>query len=91
MWTAFDRVLPTVFILPRYQGEVPGTTYPIGIGIDDPSFQKDRDTLVVDLFNGAKSGSITHGERLPITTAVIAANFTQRLVSIMHARTQTCP
>ena len=46
------------------------------IGIDDPSFQKDVDALCVDLFNGVKSGSITHGERLPITTAVLAANFT---------------
>lgn len=50
-----------------------GSSFPIGI--DDPSFQKDIDSLCVDLFNGAKSGSITRGERLPTTTAVIAANF----------------
>ena len=47
----------------------------VPIGIDDPSFQKDIDTLCIDLFNGAKSGSITRGEKKPYTTAVIAANF----------------
>jgi len=48
----------------------------IPIGIDDPSVQKDIDSLILDLFNGAKSGSITRGERKPCTTAVISANFT---------------
>ena len=48
----------------------------IPIGIDDPSFQKDIDVLCLDLFNGAKSGSISRGEKKPHTTAVIAANFT---------------
>ena len=52
------------------------STMSFPIGIDDPSFQKDVDKLVVDLFNGAKSGNISRGERLPITTAIIAANFT---------------
>lgn len=48
----------------------------IPIGIDDPSVQKDVDSLILDLFNGAKSGSISRGEKKPSTTAVIAANFT---------------
>lgn len=48
----------------------------IPIGIDDPSVQKDVDSLILDLFNGAKSGSIRRGERKPSTTAIIAANFT---------------
>ena len=48
----------------------------IPIGIDDPSFQKDIDVLCLDLFNGAKSGSISRGEKKPLTTAVIAANYT---------------
>ena len=47
----------------------------IPIGIDDPSFQKDIDSLCLDLFNGAKSGSISRGEKKPHTTAIIAANF----------------
>jgi hypothetical protein len=46
------------------------------IGIDDPSIQKAIDSLAVELFNGAKSGNITRGIRLPLTTAVITANFT---------------
>ena len=48
----------------------------IPIGIDDPSVQQDVDSLILDLFNGAKSGSICRGERKPSTTAIIAANFT---------------
>ena len=47
----------------------------IPIGIDDPSVQKDVDSLCLDLFNGAKSGSIKRGERRPSTTAILAANF----------------
>jgi len=48
----------------------------IPLGIDDPSFQKEIESLCIDLFNGAKSGSISRGEQTPCTTAVIAANFT---------------
>lgn len=45
------------------------------IGINDPSVQKDVDSLCLDLFNGAKSGSIARGERRSSSTAIIAANF----------------
>jgi hypothetical protein len=40
----------------------------IPIGIDDPSVQKDIESLCLDLFNGAKSGSLRKGERKPSTT-----------------------
>jgi hypothetical protein len=49
------------------------STIPIGGSMIHP-FRK-TSTLCLDLFNSAKSGSITRGEKKPHTTAIIAANF----------------
>lgn len=48
----------------------------IPLGVDDPQSKGEISRLIIDLFNGAKSGTLTHGERKPQSTCVIAANFT---------------
>ena len=48
----------------------------IPLGVDDPQSKSEISRLIIDLFNGAKSGTIAHGERRPQSTCVIAANFT---------------
>lgn len=48
----------------------------IPLGVDDPQSKGEISRLIIDLFNGAKSGTVTHGERKPQSTCVIAANFT---------------
>lgn len=45
------------------------------IGVDDPESQNDINRLIIDLYNGAKSGTITRGELKPTAGAIIAANF----------------
>ena len=47
----------------------------VPIGVDDPSFQKNIDSLCIDLFNGANSGNLSRGTQEPKTTAIISANF----------------
>lgn len=47
----------------------------VPIGVDDPSFQKNIDSLCIDLFNGANSGNLSRGTQEPRTTAIISANF----------------
>ena len=47
----------------------------IPMGLDDPSSKKEVEQLVIDLFNGARSGNISRGERNPMTTVLITANF----------------
>jgi len=44
--------------------------------VDDPEYQNDINRLIIDLYNGAKSGTITRGEMKPKAGTVIAANFT---------------
>lgn len=44
--------------------------------VDDPDSQNDINRLIIDLYNGAKSGTITRGEAKPCSGAIIAANFT---------------
>lgn len=43
--------------------------------------------MFIDLYNGARSGTITHGKRKPSSTCIISANFTtleqERLVYIL--------
>jgi len=48
----------------------------VPLGVDDPQSKSDTSRLLIDLFNGAKSGTIVHGEKKPQSTCVIAANFT---------------
>ena len=43
--------------------------------VDDPDSQNDINRLIIDLYNGAKSGTITRGEAKPCSGAIIAANF----------------
>ena len=44
--------------------------------VDDPESQNDINRMIIDLYNGAKSGTITRGELKPRAGALIAANFT---------------
>ncbi len=46
------------------------------LGVDDPQSKGDISRLLIDLYNGAKSGNVTRGESKPSSTCVIAANFT---------------
>ena len=47
----------------------------IPLGVDDPQSQGDFSRLLIDLYNGAKSATVTHGSRKPSSTCVISANF----------------
>ncbi len=51
-------------------------TTSIPLGVDDPQSKGDFSRVLIDLYNGAKSGTITHGSRKPSCTCVISANFT---------------
>ena len=48
----------------------------VPLGVDDPQSRSDINRLLIDLFNGAKNGPLSHGEKKPQSTCVIAANFT---------------
>ena len=43
--------------------------------VDDSQSQSDISHLLIDLFNGAKNGTIAHGELKPDSTCIISANF----------------
>ena len=45
------------------------------IGIDDPQQPKTIGEMIVDLYNGALSTTIAHGDLKPLTAPLIAANF----------------
>ena len=45
------------------------------LAVDDPHSKSDISKLLVDLYNGKKGGSLGRGEKKPISTAIIAANF----------------
>ena len=49
----------------------------VPLGIDDPwpQSQGDISRLKIDLFNGAKNGTIAHDEMKPHSTCIISANF----------------
>ena len=46
------------------------------LGVDDPDSKNDISRVFIDLYNGAKSGTMVHGEQKPQSTCVISANFT---------------
>ena len=48
----------------------------IPLGVNDPQSRNDIGRLNIDLYNGAKSGTMAHGEKKPTSTCVISANFT---------------
>lgn len=48
------------------------------LGIDDPRSRAAVSDLTMALFNGAKGGTLKHGDILPKCMAVISANFTTR-------------
>ena len=48
----------------------------VPLGVDDPQSKGDISRFLIDLFNGAKSGTMTHGDKKPESTCVIAANYT---------------
>ena len=45
------------------------------LAVDDPYSKSDISKLLVDLYNGKKGGSIGRGEQTPMSTIIIAANF----------------
>ena len=47
----------------------------IRFGLDDPSSKRDIRQLVINLFNGERCGNLTRGERNPVTTLPITANY----------------
>ena len=48
----------------------------IPLGIDDPQSKNDISRLIIDFYNGAKSGTVSQGYRKPSTTCIISSNFT---------------
>ena len=46
------------------------------VAVDDPESKSQMSRLIIDLYNGARSSSITHGDRKPSSTCIISANFT---------------
>ncbi len=48
----------------------------IHLAVDDPQSKSEISRLLIDLFNGAKHGTMARGESKPKSTCVIAANFT---------------
>lgn len=48
----------------------------IPLGVDDPDSKSDINRLVIDLFNGAKSSTVSRGDKKPLSTCIISANFT---------------
>lgn len=49
------------------------STFPVGC--DDPQSEANTGQLIVELFNGAKSTVMRHGDQMPLTTCLISANF----------------
>ena len=47
----------------------------IPLAVDDPQSKSEISRLLIDLFNGAKHGTMARGEGKPKSTCVIAANF----------------
>jgi len=43
-------------------------------GLDDPDTKSGFSCMVMDLYNGAKTGTISKGEIQPISTIVISSN-----------------
>ena len=47
----------------------------IPVGVDDPQSKNEISRLMIDLYQGAKNSSITHGCSKPSTTCIISSNF----------------
>jgi hypothetical protein len=52
------------------------STTNIPLGLDDPDTKGGFSKVIMDLFNGAKQGTISRGEIKPISTVVISSNIT---------------
>ena len=48
----------------------------IPLGVDDPDSKGSFSKVIMDLYNGAKRGTISKGEAKPISTVVISSNIT---------------
>ena len=46
------------------------------LGVDDPKSKTTISELTVSLFNGAQEGTISRGAKVPLSMAVVCANFT---------------
>ena len=49
------------------------STFPVGI--DDPQRPESIGELMIDMFNGAKSTTVAHGDVELITSGIVTANF----------------
>ena len=47
----------------------------IPLGVDDPDSKSGFSKVIMDLYNGAKRGTIARGEVKPLSTVVISSNF----------------
>ena len=48
----------------------------IPLGLDDPDTKGNFSSLIIDLFNGARRGTVASGETKPISSIVVSTNFT---------------
>ena len=52
------------------------STSSIPLGVDDPQSKGDISRLIIDLYNGTRSGTMRCGGTRPTSTCIISANFT---------------
>lgn len=55
------------------------STTGIPLGIDDPQSKGDISRLIIDLLNGARSATMTRGDRKPISTCIIKGGVITKL------------
>ena len=48
----------------------------IPLGLDDPDTKDNFSSLIIDLFNGARRGTLVSGETKPTSSIVVSTNFT---------------
>ena len=66
----------------------------IPLGIDDPQSKNEISRLIIDLYNGAISGTVSKGNMKPNSTCIISSNFTtveqQRYMNMYNNYMHTC-
>ena len=79
VWSQFDgrkrRGSSARSVRRRFFSFAPPVQFP-KLGVDDPQSKNDISRLIIDLYNGARSGTVGRGEAKPTSTCVISANFT---------------
>lgn len=60
----------------------------IPLGLDDPDTKSSFSSLIMDLYNGARKGTLASGETKPISSIIVSSNLTpyqdQRLGSLCY-------